>query len=158
MNLNFNSIKEEILHPQDVSDMFSAEDIQSNKWSAAIATVQPLFFIPLLATPQSGFAKFYANQGLILLVMQIAGGIIGGIVGGILGLLGGLLASLIALIPYVGPIIGSVIGILFTFLAGLVGFVVGAAALAAFLLLLISALQGKARYIPVVGQLFTAFK
>lgn len=149
LNFDFNSIKEEITHPQDVSDMFSAEDIQSNKWAAVVATVQPLFFIPLIATPQSGFGKFYANQGLILLVMGVILGIVAGIITAVLGLIG----TLLGLIPYIGVILAALVSLL----AILIDTVLGAVGAAAFLFLLISALQGKARYIPIVGKLFTVF-
>ncbi len=150
MDFNFKTMKEEIMHPQDVSDMFSAEDIQNNKWAAAVATIQPLFFIPIVATPESGFGKFYANQGLMLLILNVALGLVGGILGGVLGLVG----SLLAMIPY----IGAVFALVFGFLAGIVGLAVSAVSIAAFIFLLVSALQGKARYIPIVGKLFTAFK
>ncbi|MBQ7003515.1 MAG: hypothetical protein IJN57_06065 [Oscillospiraceae bacterium] len=150
MDFNFKAMQDEIMHPEDVTDMFSAEDIQSNKWAAAVATIQPLFFIPIIATPESGFGKFYANQGLMLLILNVALSLVGGILGGLLGLLG----SLLAMIPY----IGAVFALIFGFLAGVVGLVAGAVSIAAFVFLLVSALQGKARYIPVVGKLFTAFK
>ncbi len=113
---------------QDVSDMFSPEDIEANKALAAVATIPILFWVPLVAAKDSGFAKFYANQGLILLIAGFVLGIVGGV---------------LSLIPFLGVLLSAVIN--------LVDF-------AAFLFLLVSALQGKARYLPFVGKLFVAFK
>lgn len=124
--MDFNQMKDEIM--QDVNDMFTADDIEGNKGIAALATIPILFWLPLVAAKESAFAKFYANQGLILLVTNIVLNVA---------------SSIISLIPFLGWLIGVLIG--------LVQF-------AAFLFLLVSALQGKARYLPFVGKLFVAFK
>ncbi len=124
--MDFNQMKDEIM--QDVNDMFTADDIEGNKGIAALATIPFLFWLPLVAAKESAFAKFYANQGLILLVTNIVLNVA---------------SSIISLIPFLGWLIGVLIG--------LVQF-------AAFLFLLVSALQGKARYLPFVGKLFVAFK
>ena len=124
--MDFNQMKVEIM--QDVNDMFTADDIEGNKGIAALATIPILFWLPLVAAKESAFAKFYANQGLILLVTNIVLNVA---------------SSIISLIPFLGWLIGVLIG--------LVQF-------AAFLFLLVSALQGKARYLPFVGKLFVAFK
>ena len=39
-----------------------------------------LFFLPLLACPESRYAKFHANQALILLIAAIAGNVVLGII------------------------------------------------------------------------------
>lgn len=41
--------------------VFEAEDIEKNKVLSAVAYL--LFFIPLLAAPDSKYGKFHANQG-----------------------------------------------------------------------------------------------
>ncbi len=38
---------------------FSAEDIEKNKTMAGLAYL--IFFLPLIASPDSAFAKFHAN-------------------------------------------------------------------------------------------------
>ncbi len=48
---------------------FDATDIEQNKLVAALAYV--IFFIPLLAAPESKFGKFHANQGLLLLLVSL---------------------------------------------------------------------------------------
>lgn len=124
--MDFNQMKDEIM--QDVNDMFTADDIEGNKGIAALATIPILFWLPLVAAKESAFAKFYANQGLILLITNIVLNIA---------------SSIIGLIPFLGWLIGLLIGLV---------------QIAAFLFLLVSALQGKARYLPFVGKLFVAFK
>lgn len=59
-------------------EVFSQEDIEKNKVMAALAYI--LFFLPLVACPESRFGKYHANQGLILLIVGIGGSIILGII------------------------------------------------------------------------------
>ncbi len=57
---------------------FDAKDIEANKLMAVLGYI--LFFIPLLAAKDSPYAKFHANQGLILFIAGVAVGIIGSII------------------------------------------------------------------------------
>lgn len=50
---------------------FETEDIEKNKTMAGLAYI--LFFLPLIACPDSPYGKFHANQGLLLLIVSIAG-------------------------------------------------------------------------------------
>lgn len=59
---------------ENSTQVFSAEDIEKNRTIAGLAYI--LFFLPLLACPDSQFGKFHANQGLLLLIAGIAGHII----------------------------------------------------------------------------------
>lgn len=43
-----------------------AEDIEKNKVFAVLAYIGILFLVPLLAAPQSKFARYHTNQGLVL--------------------------------------------------------------------------------------------
>jgi uncharacterized membrane protein len=56
----------------------ASTDAQQNKTMGILAYI--LFFIPLLAAPKSTFAKYHANQGLILLILAIAVQVVGGVV------------------------------------------------------------------------------
>lgn len=47
-----------------------AVDVQKNKGMAVIAYI--IFFVPLLVAKDSAFAKYHANQGLILLICAVA--------------------------------------------------------------------------------------
>lgn len=124
--MDFNEFMEDL--KKDVNDMFTQEDIEANKIIAAVTTIPIMFWLPLVAAKDSGFAKFYANQSLILLIFEFVVSVVSGVV---------------ALVPFVGGLLSA--------LLGLVNF-------AAFLYLLVSALQGKARQLPFIGGLFTAFK
>lgn len=53
---------------------FEEEDIEKNKTIAGLAYF--IFFLPLLATPESKFGKFHANQGLLLLILGVGGNLI----------------------------------------------------------------------------------
>ncbi|MFV0467259.1 MAG: DUF4870 domain-containing protein [Lachnospiraceae bacterium] len=53
---------------------FTDEDIEKGKTMAGLSYL--LFFLPLIVCPDSKYAKFHANQSLILLIVAIAGNII----------------------------------------------------------------------------------
>jgi len=53
---------------------FETTDIENNTTMAGLAYL--LFFLPLLACPQSKYARFHANQGLLLLLAALAGNLI----------------------------------------------------------------------------------
>ena len=57
---------------------FDLADIEKNKTMAGLAYL--LFFLPLIVCPDSKYAKFHANQGLILLIVSIAGNVILGMI------------------------------------------------------------------------------
>lgn len=57
---------------------YAPEDIEKNKTMAGLSYL--LFFLPLITCPESGYAKFHANQSLILLIVGIAGNVILGII------------------------------------------------------------------------------
>ena len=50
-----------------------AEDIEKNKVYAVLAYFGPLFLVPLLAAPNSKFARFHANQGIVLFLSIVVG-------------------------------------------------------------------------------------
>lgn len=55
-------------------EVFDSADIEKNKTMAGLSYL--IFFLPLIACPESRYAKFHANQGLLLLIVSIAGNII----------------------------------------------------------------------------------
>jgi len=57
---------------------FSPEDIEKNKTIAGLAYL--IFFLPLVASPESEYGKFHANQALVLLLTAIAGNLVLGII------------------------------------------------------------------------------
>jgi len=83
---------------------FDPVDIEKNKVMAGLAYL--LFFLPLIACPNSPFGKFHANQSLLLLIVCIAGNII------------------LGLIPIIGWILLPVFGIA-TFIFFIIGLING---------------------------------
>jgi uncharacterized membrane protein len=59
-------------------NVYTPEDIEKNKTMAGLAYL--LFFLPLITCPESRYAKFHANQGLLLWIAGIAGTVILGII------------------------------------------------------------------------------
>ena len=118
------------MNTPDETSSYDASDIESNKIVAALSYLGILIIVPLLAAPQSKFARFHVNQGLLLLLISIVVNIVSGIVT--------VIAAFIAEI-----------------LATLVGFVFGVVSLVLFIMLIIgvvNAAQGKAKELPLIGK------
>ena len=64
--------------PQGQGNAYTPEDIEKNKIMAGLAYL--LFFLPLIACPESKYARFHTNQSLLLLILGIAGNVILGII------------------------------------------------------------------------------
>ncbi len=77
--------------------------MEGNKLMAAISYLWILFLVPLLAAKDDAFARYHANQGLVLFLAEIA-------------------ISVIGIIPFVGPIIAAVGGIA-TFVFAILGII-----------------------------------
>jgi len=80
----------------DTTYQFDKNDIENNKVIALLAYI--LFFIPLLAAKDSPFAKYHANQGLVLFIC-------------------GLISSFFWIIPILGWIIAPILSLAITVLA-----------------------------------------
>lgn len=96
---------------------------------AALAYI--LFFLPLVACPDSRFGRFHANQGLLILIGAIGGGIALAIISTILGLISYYLlfiSTLLYIALYVGLTVLIVMGI-------------------------INAVNGKAKPLPLIGNI-----
>ena len=65
-------------HQSAYESSFTAEDINSNKTIASLAYF--IFFLPLLACPDSKYGRFHANQALVLFIAGTAGNIILGLI------------------------------------------------------------------------------
>ena len=85
-------------------EMFTQEDIEKNKTMAGLAYL--IFFLPLVAAPESKFGKFHANQGLVLLIF---GGVGSGILA-IIPILGWFLLPVFSIFTIVLVIMGLVNG------------------------------------------------
>lgn len=61
-------IKKEI---DDYSDDMDPDDVEKNRLMAALSYFGPLVLIPIFGAKDSKFAKFHANQGLVLFLLEI---------------------------------------------------------------------------------------
>lgn len=78
-------------------------DVEKNKLYAIIGYISVLCFVPLLAAPQSPFAKFHGKQGLVLFLTAVVLGILSQVMPG--------LWSLVALLD-LGIFVLSIVGML----------------------------------------------
>lgn len=89
----------------DSNEVFDPADVQMNKTIAGLAYI--LFFLPLLACPNSKFGRFHANQSLLLLLTSIGGNILLSIrLFGFFGILRGLFGLMIFVYFILGLING----------------------------------------------------
>lgn len=65
------NIKQQQVSPEEPKQMTDAADIENNKVMAALSYFSVLVFIPIFAAPKSKFARFHANQGLVLLIAEV---------------------------------------------------------------------------------------
>ena len=89
-----------------------------------------LFFLPLIVYPDDDFARFHANQGLIVLLVSVIGGAVLGI---------------LTMLP--------VVGLVFTILSSLFGVVM----LVACIFGILNVVREEKRELPVIGK-FTIIK
>lgn len=59
---------------KNAEETFDPVDIEKNKTIAGLAYL--IFFLPLIACPDSKFGRYHANQALILFILSVAGTII----------------------------------------------------------------------------------
>lgn len=83
---------------------FDTNDIEKNKTMAGLAYI--IFFLPLIVCPESRYAKFHANQALLLIIAYFAGNIVLGFI----PLIGGLLRSIFGIIILILGIMGLING------------------------------------------------
>jgi|PlaIllAssembly_1097288.scaffolds.fasta_scaffold1335339_1 uncharacterized membrane protein len=117
---------------------FDSQDVEKNKVLAIVGYIFPiLFFIPLVTEAKDSiYAKFHANQQLILLIFCSAGGI---------GLT--IITFIFAFIPVLGPIVGMLLLPVF-WLACLALMIIG----------IINAANGARKKLPVIGGIATLIK
>lgn len=106
---------------KETTSEYDSRDIENNKVFAILSYIGILFVVGLIATPKSKFARFHANQGLVLFITEIALGIVSGIV---------------SFIPVVSGIVSAVVGLI-----SLVYMVIG----------IYNSASGKAKELPVIG-------
>ena len=126
----------------DGTSYFQEDDIQKNKIMSLFSYIGLLFLIPLFACKDSKFARFHTNQGIVLCILGVALEVIAGIVMGVTALF---------LIP--DMVFFKVVAILCMSVEGLIFWVLGLALTALMVLGIISAVTGKAKKLPIIGNI-----
>ena len=110
---------------KDETQNYDPNDIEQNKIMALFAYLSWLVLIPIFGAKESKFARFHANQGLVLAIAEIVVGIVIGILSGIplLGWIFSLVGGLFELVCVLFAILG-----------------------------ILNALNGKAKELPIVGS------
>lgn len=119
---------------EDTTSEFDQKDISDNKAFAILAYISWLVLIPIFAAKDSKFARFHANQGFVLCLIETGWWLVSAIVGGILGFILWRAFVLVWLIN----LIFSLVNILF-----LVLMILG----------IVNAAQGKAKELPIIGKI-----
>ena len=109
---------------------YSAADVQNNKAMGILSYLGILVLIPILAAKDSPFARYHANQGLVLLLCEV----------------GFSVASMIlsVIFAFLGPL-----ALLWT----LVSWLVSLAFLALLILGIVNAAQGLCKELPLIGRI-----
>ena len=132
MSNNQESFEEKIKslnNTADTTSEYDLQDIEKNKFMAILAYFGILVIIPILAAKQSKFARFHANQGLILCIAAI-----------LFSVAYSFLSNIIIAISLRLYWLANIIGILsFAFL---IWFVIG----------VINAANGRAKELPFIGH------
>lgn len=82
-------------------------DANNNKVMGVLAYLGILVLIPILAAKESPFARYHANQGLVLWIAEMIAGVVGSILV-LIPILGGLLSTALSLASLALTIIGIV--------------------------------------------------
>ncbi len=114
----------------DTTADYDANDIAQNKAMGILAYFGPLCFIPMFAAKGSKFARFHANQGLVLLIACVAWSIA-------YSILNAIILAISWRLYFISSLIGLV-SLVFLILA-----VIG----------IINAANGKAKELPVIGKI-----
>jgi len=112
------------------AEYFDEGDINMGRVVSFLAYFPPLFLVPLIAVPSSKYARFHANQGLVMFLFLTAASVVATI-----------LSVLLGFIPYLGWIFG-----LFAWLF------VGAAMLALTILGIVNVANNVAKELPFIGK------
>ena len=127
---------EDFTNAADKTDEFDAADIRDNKVYAILSYIGILVLVPLIAAPNSKFARFHANQGLVLLIGEIAFNIVRTVLLSVLKI--SLRFSILSVLYSVISIVTGILNLIFAVFA-----IIG----------IIYAAQGRAKELPIVSKI-----
>lgn len=79
-----------------------------NKFLAAISYIWILCIVTIFCAKDDAFARYHANQGLVLFIVDTLAGIVGSILEFVLGDIGGIISGALGIVIFVLFIIGIV--------------------------------------------------
>ncbi len=106
---------------------FEKEDAQQNKVMGILAYIGILVLVPIFAAKDSKFARFHANQGLVLAIFEVASYLVFNVI--------------LSMVKYVGWVFG------------LIGWIISVGLLVLAVLGIVAAARGQAKELPIVGQI-----
>ncbi len=133
-NSTNNTTQNQGINITDCTGSFDKEDIEKNKVLCAVAYINILFFLPLVAAPESRFGKFHANQALILLIASA-----------IISVAGSIITNVWYALPFIPDFIKATVG-------AALGLVFWAGPVAGMIFGIVNAAQGKAKELPLIGK------
>ena len=142
------------LNTPDTTAQFDPQDIELNNRLSLLSYLGILVLIPIFLVKRSRFAKFHANQGLVLLIADVAINLVLTILKLIVGALRSGLMSLLYRVSGGGVImtLGSVLGGAVNVVFWLITVLVSAALIALAVLGIINAVKGRAKELPLIGR------
>lgn len=109
----------------DTTNQYNPQDISNNKVMAILSYIGILVLVPIFAAKESPYARYHANQGLTLLLVDIIWSVVSGI--------------LSAILPYFIARTISGLGSLLILILLIIG--------------IVNAAQGKAKELPIIGKI-----
>ena len=125
----FDQLGKLVQNTADYTKDMDPADIEKNKSMGGLAYI--LFFLPLVSCPESKYGRYHANQGLLCLILWIAGTIVRQII-----------ASLLYAISW-----------RLGFLVTIFSLVIWVPIAAVWILGLLNGFNGKAKDLPIVGNI-----
>ncbi len=115
----------ELNNTKDSTAQMDPQDMEKNRFMAVLSYISLLVLIPIFCAKDSAFAKFHANQGLTLAIVEIIAWIVLGILKKIpiLGILFTIVDVVLSLVFFVIAVIG-----------------------------ILNACNGKAKELPLIGK------
>lgn len=129
---NFDDVVENIKDLNNTNDHtseFGSQDIDEHKLMGILSYILFLFIIPVIVCPNSKYARYHANQGCVLFIVEFLWGVLFNIVAFVLGWL---------------PLVGTLITV--------IGWVAEAALFVVAIIGIINVINGKAKDLPVIGK------
>ena len=111
--------------------IFTQEDVNKNKVHGILAYIGILVLVPLLAAKDSQYARFHANQGLVLLFVEIG-----------LNIISKILSVAVIFVPILNAIVSAILGT-----------AVGIISLVFLIIGIINACSGEPKKLPIIGNI-----